>query len=55
LGIVEQELDESALGCELLIESDIVPQAKLAELIQEADELLRIIVTATKTTKRRKP
>lgn len=53
LGIVEQELDESALWFELLVESDIVPQAKLSDLIQEVDELLRIIVTAIKTTKRR--
>ncbi|MEZ6131907.1 MAG: four helix bundle protein [Planctomycetaceae bacterium] len=54
LGIVEQELDESLLWFELLVESDIVPQAKLSDLIQEVDELLRIMVTAIKTTKRRR-
>lgn len=54
LGIVEQELDESALWFELLVESDTVSASRLSELIKEADELLRIIVTAIKTTKRRK-
>ena len=54
LGIVEQELDESALWFELLVESDIVQKTKLADLMQEADELLRIMVTANKTTKRRR-
>ncbi len=51
LGIVEQELDESALWFELLVESDIVSESKLTELMKEADELIRIIVTAIKTTK----
>ena len=51
LGIVEQELDESVLWFELLVESDIVSQTKLAELSKEADELIRIIVTAIKSTK----
>jgi len=54
LGIVEQELDESSLWFELLVESDIVSKQRLNELIKEIDELLRIIVTAIKTTKRRK-
>ena len=51
LGIVEQELDETALWFELLVESDIVSHSKLADLMKEADELIRIIVTAIKTTK----
>jgi len=50
---VEQELDETLLWLELLVESDIVPEAKMYNLRQEADELLRIVVTAIKTTKRR--
>ena len=53
LGLVEQELDETLLWLELLVESGIVPQAKMQALRQEADELLSIVVTATKTTKRR--
>ena len=54
LGIVEQELDESILGFELLVESEIVSEHKLSELKQEGDELLRIIVASVKSTKQRK-
>jgi len=52
LGIVEQELDETALWSELLVESNMVAQTKLGSLMQEVDELLRIIVTAVKSTKK---
>jgi four helix bundle protein len=53
LGIVEQELDESLLWFELLVESDIVSESKLNSLQQEADELIRIVVAAIKTTRSR--
>jgi four helix bundle protein len=52
LGIVEQELDETLLWFELLGESTIVPEARLAPLHQEADELLRIIVASIRSSKR---
>jgi four helix bundle protein len=51
LGIVEQELDETALWLELLVEAGIVRATKLGSLQQETDELIRMIVTAIKTTK----
>lgn len=51
LGIVEQELDETALWMELLVESEIVSENRLRPLIQETDELLRIIVSTIKTKK----
>jgi four helix bundle protein len=51
LGVVEQELDETLLWLELLVESGIVPEAKMADLRQEADELLRMTIAAIKTTK----
>jgi four helix bundle protein len=54
LGIVEQELDESMLWFELLIESGIVPKPKMQPLHQESEELLRIIVASIKRTKRRR-
>jgi four helix bundle protein len=53
LGIVEQELDESLLWMELLVESQIVPAAKLSELRAEGDELLRMTVASIKTLKSR--
>ena len=51
LGIVEQELDETVLWFELLVESDIIALDRLQPLMNEADQLLRIIVTAIKSTK----
>jgi four helix bundle protein len=51
LGIVEQELDETLLWFELLVEADIVPQQKLTALQREAEELLKIVVTAAKKTR----
>ncbi len=53
LGIVEQELDETLLWLELLVESGIVTQAKMAFLHKEADELLRMTVAAIKKAKSR--
>ena len=55
LGIVEQELDETALWLELLVESEIISASKLSALLKEADELLRIIVTSIKNTKKKSP
>ena len=55
LGIVEQELDESALWLELLVESEIISASKVSALLKEADELLRIIVTSIKNTKKNSP
>jgi four helix bundle protein len=51
LGVVEQELDETLLWFELLVESGIVSNAKMASLHQEADELLRMTVAAIKKAK----
>ena len=53
LGIVEQELDETMMWLELLVEAEIVKQEKMTELIDETDQLLRITVTSIKNTKRK--
>ncbi|MBI1311028.1 four helix bundle protein [bacterium] len=54
LGIVEQELDETALWLELLVESGTVSGTRLESLQQEADELIRVIVASIKTAKRKR-
>ena len=54
LSIVEQELDETLYWLELLVEATIMTAKQLDDLRTECDELLRIVVTAIKTTKRRK-
>jgi four helix bundle protein len=46
-----QELDETAYWMELLVESTIVPENRLAELLKETDELIAILVTSVKTAK----
>ena len=51
LGVVEQELDETLLWLDLFVESGIVPEAKMLELHQEADELLRMTIAAIKKMK----
>jgi four helix bundle protein len=54
LGIVEQELDESILWMELLTESEIIRGELLEDLLDEADQLLRITVSSIKTIKSRR-
>ena len=54
LGVVEQELDETMLWFELLVESGIVKPELLSPLHAEAEELIKITITSIKTTKRRR-
>jgi len=49
-----QELEETAYWLELLIESGIVPEARLVDLCNETEELTAIFVSSAKTAKRRK-
>jgi four helix bundle protein len=51
LSIVEEEADESVYWMELLVESDLVRESMLADLIDEANQIVAIIVAAIKTTK----
>jgi len=53
LGLVESELDETMLWLELLVESGIVEAGRMDSLVLEADELIRMVVTAIKTTRSR--
>ena len=45
-----QELDETAYWIELLVESDRVPVARIADLMQEAEEIA-IFVTSIETSR----
>ena len=49
LKIVEEEADETLFWQELLIEAELVPQARLAELITETNEILAMTVASIKT------
>ena len=51
IGDCLKELDETAYWLELLAESAIVPNAKLADLRNECDQLLAIFTTISKKAK----
>jgi four helix bundle protein len=51
IGDCLKELDETAYWLELLAESSILPNAKLADLRDECDQLLAIFTTISKKTK----
>jgi len=53
MGIVEEEADESRFWMELLVEAGIVRPEKLADLMNEADELIAIIVASIRTARKR--
>ena len=54
LEVSAQELDETMYWLELLIEAGIVPEKKLADLLDEANQLLSIMTASVKTAKNRK-
>ena len=51
MSIVEEEADESIYWMELLIESGLMNQERMEELLKEANELLAIVVASIKTAK----
>jgi four helix bundle protein len=52
MGIVEEECDESAYWMELLIEASIVKRNRLADLLNEANEILAMVVASIRTSRR---
>ena len=50
-----KDLDETSYWLELLVEGEIVPAAKLADLQKETDELIAIFVSSINTSKRNHP
>jgi four helix bundle protein len=53
LTIVEEEADESIYWMELLIEADVITEARLEGLISETNEILAMTVSSIKTLKMR--
>ena len=51
--VVLQELEETVYWFELLIESNLVSEKKLANLLQEALELTAIFITSVKKVKQK--
>jgi len=49
-----QELEETQYWLDLLVEANVLPARRLADLCQEAEELTAILTSAVLTAKRRK-
>lgn len=48
-----QELEETGYWLELLVDSQTIPEKRLADLLMEIDELTAILVTCVNNAKRR--
>ena len=53
LRIVEEEADESVYWMELLIESGLVSEARLAEILRETNEIIAMTVASIRTLQKR--
>ena len=53
LRIVEEEADESAYRMEQLIESGLLPEARVSELLQETNEIIAMTVASIRTLQKR--
>ena len=51
MGIVEEETDETIYWMELLVDADIVKRPRIADLLDEADQILSIVISSIKTAK----
>ena len=54
LGIVEEEADESLFWVELVVEAELVPEKRLADLMEEGNEILAMTVASIKTLRKRR-
>jgi len=51
MGIVEEETDETIYWMELLADAGIVKRSRIAELLDEANQILSIVISSIKTAK----
>ena len=49
MGIVEEETDETIYWMELLIDTEIVKRSRIADLLDEANQILAIVISSIKT------
>ena len=54
MGIVEEEADESIYWIEMLIESDLIAQHRVADLVREGNEIVAMVVASIRTARSRK-
>ena len=53
LSIAIEEADESLYRMEMLVESELVPEIRLADLMKEGDEITAILTASVKTARGR--
>ncbi len=53
MSIVEEEADESIFWMELLVESGLINERRIKDLMAEANEILSIIVSSINTARKR--
>jgi four helix bundle protein len=53
-GIVEEEADESVFWMEMLVDAGLVAKKRLIPLIDEANEILSMVIASIKTARRKK-
>ena len=53
ISIVIEEADESEFWLELLVESNVLPKERLADLLQESEEIVKIMVASRQTVKQK--
>jgi four helix bundle protein len=51
LGIVEEEADESIFWLEMIIEAGLLPPARVKPVLDEANEILAVIVSSLRTAR----
>jgi four helix bundle protein len=51
MGIVEEEADETVYWMELLIDANIVKPSRIEKLLEEANEIVSIVVTSINTAR----
>lgn len=54
MGIVEEEADEAVYWIELLVESGLVERERVRNLLDEADQIVAIVVSSIKTARANK-
>ena len=52
IGVVVEESDETVFWLEMLVETDIVPAAKMDDLSRKANELLAIFAASQRTARK---
>ena len=52
LSITIEEADETLFWLEILVESEIMPQSRLNELIKEIEEIIKVLAKARRNTNR---